>query len=247
MKSGIKILPSLFTSANIFCGFYAIIATIHGDYYKSAVAILIAIVFDGLDGRIARITKATSDFGIEYDSLADIISFGLAPGVLLYLWMLKPFGRVGWLAVFLFIICGALRLARFNVQLSEEKSYKFIGLPIPASAGVIASYVILSYDSSLFGKINPVVIAMSVYLLSFLMVSNIRYRSFKYFELRKRRPFGILIFTILFVYIIVTIPEIMIFFIFFLYVLSGPLEKILVHRRSEPVVEVKNKPRNNID
>lgn len=245
MKTGVKILPSLFTTGNIFCGFYAIIAAINVDYYKSAVAILIAIVFDGLDGRIARMTKATSDFGIEYDSLADIISFGLAPGLLLYLWVLRPFGRIGWLAVFLFIICGALRLARFNVQLSEEKSYKFIGLPIPASAGMIASYVILSHNSILFGKINPVVIAMFVYLLSFLMVSNIKYRSFKYFELRKRRPFGILIFTILFIYIIVTIPEVMIFFIFFLYVLSGPLESVLASSRSESMVEVENKTRNH--
>lgn len=244
MKKRVKLLPSIFTTGNIFCGFYSIVAAINGDYHRSAVAILLAIVFDGLDGRIARVTKATSDFGLEYDSLSDIISFGLAPSLLLYLWMLKPFGRIGWLAVFLFVICGALRLARFNVQVPEKKTLSFVGLPIPAAAGLIASFVILSFDLRIMGRIHPLFVVMSVYLLSFLMVSNIKYKSFKYLELRKKRPFGILIFTVLFIYIVVTIPEIMIFLIFFLYALSGPLRRFLPHKRTEPVLETEDQSKD---
>jgi len=244
MKNRIKLLPSIFTTGNAFFGFYSIIASIHGDYYRASVAILIAIVFDCLDGRIARLTRSTSDFGMEYDSLADIISFGMAPALLIYLWMLQPYGRIGWLAVFLFVLCGALRLARFNVQVSEEKKPNFVGLPIPASAGMIASFVILSRHFNIVMLINPLVIAMFVYLLSFLMVSNLKYRSFKYFELKKRRSFSIILFTVLLLWVIITIPEVMTFLIFFVYALSGPFERILAYRKLEPLFRLRSQSKD---
>jgi CDP-diacylglycerol---serine O-phosphatidyltransferase len=243
MNKKIKLLPSIFTTGNIFFGFYSIIAAIHGDYTRSAVAILIAIIFDALDGRIARMTRSTSDFGMEYDSLADVISFGMAPGLLIYLWMLKPYGRIGWLAVFLFIICGALRLARFNVHVSEEKNNHFIGLPIPAAAGMIASYVIFCNHIAFTSHINPMIVVLFVYILSFLMVSNLKYKSFKSFELRKKRPFSIIVFTILFLWVVVTIPEVMMFLMGCIYTLSGPVERFLAYKRLEPLFKLGKKPK----
>ena len=120
-RRGIYILPNIFTSFNIFCGFYAVISSINGRFSAAAISIIIAIVFDALDGKIARATNTTSKFGVEYDSLADLISFGLAPGLMMYLWALKPMGRIGWLAAFLFMVCGALRLARFNTHVGTKK------------------------------------------------------------------------------------------------------------------------------
>ena len=153
MKKGIFILPSLFTTGNALCGFYAIIAAINsisvvsGNSFtvdetwilRSAFAIMLGGVFDGLDGRVARSTKTTSKFGVEFDSLADLLTFGLAPAVLVYVWALRPYGKIGWIAAFLFVICGALRLARFNVQATGKKSNYFTGLPSPAAAASIAS------------------------------------------------------------------------------------------------------------
>ena len=137
MKKGIYILPSIFTLGNMFCGFYAIIAVLSDHFQAAAVAILLAGVFDALDGRVARLTNSCSKFGVEFDSLADLVSFGLAPGILIYMWALKPFGRIGWLASFLFVVCGALRLARFNCQIHTSESWSFTGLPIPMAAGTI--------------------------------------------------------------------------------------------------------------
>ncbi len=236
IKKGIYLIPSLLTTANVFCGFYAIVAIINDQFYRAAVAIIIAAIFDGLDGRISRLTDSDSDFGLEYDSLADLISFGIAPALLTYVWVLKPFGRIGWMAAFLFVICGALRLARYNTKSSIIRDYHFRGLPIPAAGGVIASIVIMmimTKDILSIEKIEPLIMVIIVYLLAFLMVSNIRYRSLKELELKKRRPFNILVFSVLFIYIIATIPEIMIFLITVLYALSGPVESIFFSRRSK--------------
>ena len=133
-RRGVYILPSILTIGNLFCGFYAIIAVSKHDYSKAALAIMIALVVDFLDGAVARIAKATSDFGVELDSLADLVSFGVAPGMLAYVFAMRPFGRIGWLAAFLFAACGALRLARFNVQTRKLDKRHFVGLPIPAAA-----------------------------------------------------------------------------------------------------------------
>jgi CDP-diacylglycerol--serine O-phosphatidyltransferase len=141
-KKGIHILPSLFTTGNVFCGFYSFIAALNDKYFLAAWAIVFAIIFDVLDGRIARMTKTTSAFGMQYDSLADVISFGMAPAFLCYAWVLKPFGRVGWMAAFLYLLCAALRLARFNTTEPDIQSQYFIGLATPAAAAVIASIII---------------------------------------------------------------------------------------------------------
>ena len=138
LRRGIFLLPNIFTTLNLFCGFYSIIASTSGKFLAAAVAIIIAGVFDWLDGKIARATNTTSRFGVEYDSLADLVSFGMAPGIMMYLWALQPLGRIGWLAAFLFAACGALRLARFNTQFGSISSKHFIGLPIPAAAGMNA-------------------------------------------------------------------------------------------------------------
>ena len=154
LRRGIYILPNIFTSLNIFFGFYSVIAAINGKYVAAALAIIIAAVFDMLDGKIARATHTTSKFGVEYDSLADLISFGLAPGLMMYLYALKPLGRIGWLAAFLFMVCGALRLARFNTQVGTISSDHFVGLPIPAAAGMSSSSALVVLCALMFLRAN---------------------------------------------------------------------------------------------
>lgn len=176
LRRSIYLLPSIFTVGNIFAGFFAVISTLHGDYGPAAVAIGIAIVLDGLDGRIARLAGATSDFGVQLDSLADVISFGLAPAVLIYSWGLEDLGNFARLAAFVFLICGAMRLARFNIQVGELRH--FAGLPIPAGAGMIAATVHLFGDPIDSAVFKYALISM-VYLVGLLMISTIRYPSLK--------------------------------------------------------------------
>lgn len=224
LRKGVYLLPSLITTCGFFCGFYALIAVFNGRYYYAAWAIILATVFDFWDGKIARLTNTTSRFGMEYDSLSDLMAFGLAPAFLAYSWVLQPYGKIGWMAAFLYTICGALRLARFNARsILGSAGNKFIGLPIPAAAGFIASLVILAKDFLVIEKLPPIIIAGTVYMLAFLMVSNFKYASFKKFEFNKRRPFGFLLFMILFLYVIAVIPELMLFLIAITYTASGPL------------------------
>lgn len=220
-KKGVYILPSLFTTGNVFCGFYAFIAVLNEDFFLAAVAIVVAIIFDGLDGRVARMTKTTSEFGVQYDSLADVISFGMAPALLAYAWVLKPFGRLGWMAAFLFLLCGALRLARFNVTKSDTHGDHFIGLPIPAAAAVIAS-IVIAFEDLFETRLDPMIMVAVVCLLAFLMVSNIKYPAFKKFEFKKRVTFTRFLFVILFIYVLATIPRVALFILSFVYVLAGP-------------------------
>ena len=145
LRKGVYILPNLVTSAGLFAGFYSIIATLNHDYRLAAIMILVSQLCDALDGRIARLTSSASSFGVQYDSLADLIAFGVAPGILVYTWALRPWGRWGWLAATLYVTCGALRLARFNVQYGSVERRHFVGLPIPAAADVIAATVLLYY------------------------------------------------------------------------------------------------------
>lgn len=196
--------------------------------HRAALAILAAILFDGLDGRVARITKTNTDFGLEYDSLADLLSFGVAPAILLYTWILKPFGRIGWLAVFLFVLCGAVRLARFNVQVTEKSTDRFIGLPIPAAAGLVASYVIFSMEVPQAAVVKPVAVALAVYVLAGCMVSAFRYRSFKKITMWRRKPFGVFLAAVLGLYIFILIPEVALFGAFLTYAASGPVEWVYV-------------------
>ncbi|MFC1515961.1 CDP-diacylglycerol--serine O-phosphatidyltransferase [Thermodesulfobacteriota bacterium] len=221
-RRGIYILPNIFTSVNLFCGFYAVIASINGKFVAGSVAILIGVMFDILDGKIARATNTTSKFGIEYDSLADLVSFGLAPGLMIYLWALRPLGRLGWLAGFLFMACGALRLARFNSQVGTVSSDYFVGLPIPAGAGMSATTVLFCHKSGIAGNVNPIVILLMLYTLSFLMVSTIKYNSFKKPELFRKMNFNVLVAVILIWIFIAAQPSIALFLLGLAYVTSGP-------------------------
>lgn len=223
LRRGIYLLPNLFTTMNMFCGFYAIIASIDGKFFAAAIAIVIAGVFDNLDGKIARATGTTSKFGIEYDSLADLVSFGIAPGLMMYLWALRPLGRIGWLAAFLFMACGALRLARFNTQVGTVNSSHFIGLPIPAGAGMNAVTVLIFHKLNIVGSSHAILVLIMLYSLSFLMVSNIKYNSFKKPELFKKMNFNSLVISILIFIFIASQPSIALFLCGGIYVLSGPV------------------------
>lgn len=221
VRKGIYILPSLFTTGNVFCGFYAFIAVLNEKFYIAAWAIVIAIIFDMLDGRIARLTKTTSAFGVQYDSLADIISFGMAPAILAYVWVLKPFKHLGWMAAFLFLLCGALRLARFNIAKPEDSSKYFTGLPTPAAAAVIAS-IVIAFEDLFATRLDPIIMVAVVFMLAFLMVSNVKYPAFKNIQFKKRVHFTRFLFVILLVYIIAAIPRYALFIITITYTLSGP-------------------------
>ena len=175
IKKGIYVLPNLFTTASLFCGFYSIIASLKENFVIAAITILAAAVFDGLDGRIARFTNTTSKFGAEYDSLSDVIAFGVAPAFLAYNWAMSFYGKWGWLAAFLFVLCGALRLARYNIQIGIIESKVFNGLPIPAAAAVVATTVLFFDYAGVEGKFHDPSMLIFVPVLSILMVSNIKY------------------------------------------------------------------------
>lgn len=232
-RRGIYVLPNIFTSLNLFFGFYAVIASINGKFVTAAVAIIIGVLFDIMDGKIARATNTSSKFGMEYDSLADLISFGLAPGLMIYLWALKPLGRIGWLAAFLFLACGALRLARFNSQIDTVSSDHFVGLPIPGGAGMAATTVLFCHKLGIEGKINPIFILVLVYSLSFLMVSTIKYNSFKKPELFRKMNFNVLVAVILILIFIAAQPSVALFFVGLVYVVSGPIGGFHRHRESK--------------
>src|SRR4051812_23112240 len=174
----IYIVPNFVTTANMFCGFYSIIASIRSEFSSSAWAIVGAGIFDMLDGRIARLAKATSQFGVEYDSLSDLISFGIAPGILLYQWALEPYDRLGWSAAFLFVTCGALRLARFNVNSGTQPSTYFQGLPIPMAAGVVSTFIIFNQAVG-WPSFRPNFVLFLTFGLASLMVSTIQFPSCK--------------------------------------------------------------------
>ena len=231
LRRGIYLLPNIFTSLNLFCGFYAVIASIDGKFVAAAVAIVIAGLFDHLDGKIARVTKTTSKFGVEYDSLADLISFGLAPGLMIYLWALKPLERMGWLAAFLFMACGALRLARFNVQTGSTGGGYFLGLPIPAAGGMNSVTVLIFHKFGLEGNSHPILMLIMVYILSFLMVSTIKYESFKKPEMFKQMNFNVLVAIILILIFIAAQPSIALFLFGVAYVISGPIKFIRQYKK----------------
>ena len=223
MEKGVYILPNLFTTANLFCGFWSIISVFQEHYFYGAVAILLAAIFDVLDGKVARLAGATSKFGVQYDSLADLVSFGIAPAVLAFSWALRPFGRFGWFAAFLFVVCGALRLARFNVLAAAGDTKYFKGLPIPAAASMVSLVILLYLRLIETGWIKDIVVLGMIYVLAFLMVSTIRYFSFKELNLARRKPFSIFIFVVLSMIVIVMEPVIVLFVFVLAYVLSGPV------------------------
>jgi CDP-diacylglycerol--serine O-phosphatidyltransferase len=224
---GIYILPNLITSGSLFAGFYSIAATYNGQFEKAAMAIIAGVVLDGLDGRVARMTRTTTRFGVEYDSLADLVSFGVAPAFLVYGWALSQFGRWGWLAAFLFLICGALRLARFNVQINTVEKGQFNGLPIPAAATFVASIILIFYYLGGSGGFKHLALLLAIYVLAFLMVSTVKYNSFKDLEAFRRRPFNTLVVFIFLALLLAAEPQVMIFLFTSAYVVSGPIGELV--------------------
>ncbi|MBW2145757.1 MAG: CDP-diacylglycerol--serine O-phosphatidyltransferase [Deltaproteobacteria bacterium] len=243
VRRGIFILPSVLTTASLFCGFYSIISSIKGDYNAAAISILIAVFFDAMDGKVARVTRTVSSFGVEYDSLSDLVAFGVAPGVLAFNWVLSPFGRMGWLASFLFVACGALRLARFNVQIGLMDSRFFNGLPIPGAAGMVAATALLFGGMGIhignFPMPYYIGLLIMIYVLSFLMVSNIKFTSFKDMEPIKLKPFRALVVAVLFLVVVASEPHLIIFILFASYVISGPSFAALrfIRKRKKTILE----------
>jgi CDP-diacylglycerol--serine O-phosphatidyltransferase len=223
IRRGIFILPNLLTTGNLFTGFVSIISTIQGDYEKAAIAILVSWVLDILDGKVARLAGASSRFGIEYDSLADLVAFGVAPGLLIYMWALTDLERLGWLAAFAFVACGALRLARFNTMATTEAKQYFLGLPIPGAAGLVATLVLFlqSHYPQPEGAI-AVVLMLITFALSLLMVSNIHYSAFKELEFIKTKPIRATLVMVILIVVIAAKPRMILFAGLLSYVLSGP-------------------------
>jgi CDP-diacylglycerol--serine O-phosphatidyltransferase len=230
----VYVLPNLFTTANMFFGFFAIIYAIKGDYTAAAYAIIGAAIFDFFDGRVARMTNATSHFGAEYDSLSDLVSFGMAPAILMFLWALKPFGRLGWLAAFMFVACGALRLARFNVQAHIVEGKDFQGLPIPMAAGIVSGAVLAFKELEWHANKNIWLLIMT-FMLSLVMVSTFRYRSFKSLDLKDRVPFRYLIAVVVFIGVVAWWPEVMLWVLFLTYAVLGAIFGVLhIGKSKEP-------------
>jgi CDP-diacylglycerol--serine O-phosphatidyltransferase len=236
LRNGVYILPNLFTTGGLIAGFYAIIVThlaglqtaagsaAANRYQMAAYMILLAQLCDMLDGRIARLTRATSSFGVQYDSMADLIAFGVAPGFLVYTWALSPWGRWGWLAATAYVACAALRLARFNVQIATVEKRHFLGLPTPAAADVVATTVLLYYR--LFpGESTPskhVTMLLVIFGVAALMVSEIRYFSFKEIHFHRRHPFPVLLGVIALALLTIGEPRVMLFLGLTGFALSGP-------------------------
>ena len=228
---GIYLLPSILTTFGMFAGFYSIIASINGDFTLAAISIMVAMMWDTLDGRVARLTNTQSDFGAQYDSLADLVSFGVAPALLVYEWSLSDLGRIGWLAAFIFLACAALRLARFNTQVGTADKHYFQGLPSPAAAGVIASMIWLKFWK--FEYFDFGIVSLSYYVgvgitvvCALLMVSNVRYYSFKELD-SKKASFRFLLAIVLSFIVLLSKPNIFLFTGFFVYMLSGPFITIV--------------------
>jgi len=217
----------------MFLGFFSILASLKGDYISAAWTIAIATIFDGLDGWVARLTHSTTRFGIELDSLSDLVAFGVAPAVMLYEWTLSNFGRLGWAAAFLFLACGALRLARYNVQMGSVESKAFTGMPIPGAAVIAASMVIFHYEIWDVGPGRNIYILIMTFLLAFLMVSTLRYHGAKELNFKKRKPFWILV-TIVIVFMIIVIhPPVALFMFAMLYLFGGIIENTFLFLRKK--------------
>ncbi len=223
-RRGIYILPSMFTLLGLLCGFYSLVSTIQGNYEHAAWAIIGAAIFDMLDGRVARLLNAETAFGAELDSLADMVSFGVAPAVLVYLWALTPYDKLGWLAAFLIVAGSALRLARFNVQLASQDKRYFQGLPTPALAIFMASGV-LFYSSFDATPSSGLWLMLSIGL-AWLLVSNVRFLSGKDIDLKQRRSFAVLVGILAAVVLLVLDPHRVLFFVFLTYCVHGPIMSV---------------------
>lgn len=236
----IYLLPNLFTTAGMFAGYFAIVASMRGDYVPAVMAIIIAMLMDGVDGRVARMTNTQSEFGAQYDSLADLVSFGMAPALVMFNWSLSSmaemgtaYGKVGWLIAFFYTAMAALRLARFNVQIGKADKAFFTGLASPAAATLVASFIWVCETHGIKGT-EPMVLAASIVITimaAALMVSPIRYLSFKAENRDDRVPFTVLIFVVLLMIAIIMYPPGVFFGIFLFYTLSGPLRAVFSRKK----------------
>jgi len=242
-RRGIYLLPNLITTAALFAGFYGIVAATQGKFEQASVAIFIAMILDALDGRVARMTNTQSEFGAEYDSLADMGSFGLAPALVMYEWSLSslvnvsfPMGKLGWLAAFLFVASAALRLARFNTKASNTDKRYFQGLPSPAAAGVVVGFVWACFDNGISGESVALIALPIIVFAGLMMVSNVSYYSFKDIDFHNKVPFvAMLVVVMVFVFSAID-PPISLFGCFMAYALSGPVISVLrrFKKRSKP-------------
>ena len=232
-QRGVYLLPNLFTTGALFCGFYAVIAAMRGDFETAPIAILFALVFDGLDGRVARLTNSSSKFGAEYDSLADMVSFGVAPALVAFSWALGDLGKVGWSAAFIYVACAALRLARFNTQVGVGDPNYFMGLASPAAACILACLVWVCQDQGWIGDAIPAEVAILSAAITaaaaILMVARVPYHSFKGLDLHGRVPF-VVMFLIVLAFALVTVdPPKVLLLASLAYAASGPVA--LLRRR----------------
>jgi len=237
MKKGIFILPSLLTVISIFFSFYAVIEAIQKNFWLAGFLILVAGFFDGIDGKVARWTKTTTRFGLELDSLADVLSFGMAPAILMYIWALEPHGRIGWVTAFLFVACGALRLARFNVQSGTIDPKRFNGLPIPAAAAMVATTVLFFDRVGLQAADYAIYLMLLTLLLAFFMVSSVKFHAFKDLTRVKQKPFSSTVAFVLLLALIAAAPTVVPFFICSAYLISGPVLTIWLYRTRKKAQE----------
>mgnify|MGYP000034624346 FL=1 len=221
---GFYLLPNLLTTASLFSGFVGLLWAVQGEYVACALAVLASCFFDGMDGKIARLTRSDSEFGVQLDSLVDMVSFGVTPAVLVYLWQTHVFGRIGLLACFLYMACGSLRLARFNIQKSQVPKKFFIGLPIPAGACTIATLVLFAMYIPEAWQVSvlPVMTLILMYALSLLMISKVRYASFKEIALVRSHPFTSSAAAIMVFVLVASEPRFLGFLFFLAYLISGP-------------------------
>ncbi|MGB2065547.1 MAG: CDP-diacylglycerol--serine O-phosphatidyltransferase [Marinomonas gallaica] len=222
-RRGVYLLPNLFTTAALFSGFYSIIAAMDGNFTQAAVAIFISMVLDGLDGRVARLTRTQSAFGAEYDSLADMVSFGIAPALVAFTWALAPLGKVGWIAAFIYAVGAALRLARFNTMIGSQDKRYFTGLPSPSAAAIVAGVIWAAESAGVAGEQIASIMALLVPVTGLLMVSNVKYRSFKDLNLKGRVPFVVLLIAVLVLVLIALEPALVLAGVFCAYGLWGLL------------------------
>jgi len=233
-RRGIYVLPNLFTTAALFAGFFAIVQAMQGDFERGAMAIFIAMVLDGLDGRVARLTHTQSEFGAEYDSLSDMVSFGVAPALIIYEWALKGLGKIGWFAAFIYCAATALRLARFNTNIDVVDKRYFQGLPSPAAAALIAGFVWVMLDYGFKGsQLSWIAAALTVFA-GLSMVSNLPFYSFKDVNMRKSVPFVVIFMIALFFILISSYPPGVLLLLFLAYTLSGYVLWVM-RRRAKPV------------
>ncbi|RMH06757.1 MAG: CDP-diacylglycerol--serine O-phosphatidyltransferase [Nitrospirae bacterium] len=232
-RRGLHLIPNLLTTGNLFSGLASVVLVVHQRYTAAAIAILLAIVFDTLDGTSARLMHSSSKFGVEYDSLSDLIAFGLAPGLLVYTWALGSPGLFGAAVMFAYVACGALRLARFNVMSGTNESKYFTGLPIPAAAGLLSTLLIFDqYVAHMSERVRSFVVLVVSLLLSFLMVSTLKYWSLKHLQFQGHHHFMYLVWAVLVLVAVIAYPQLMLFGLFAAYVLSGVVDKgrVLVNK-----------------